>query len=121
MHLTEQFQKRPHRSLFSNFGSPDGSGSDLGGMGSRPGFTADEKLDALVSQFAPFRADRAVFTITGWMSRMESHVTTALGGEWNRISAHSLHECAKLRPVLLLSQMFPARQDPGLHSNTIFA
>ena len=62
----------------SNFGSPNESGSDLDGMGTPPGITADEKLGALVSQFAQIKEQIAqIPTITGWMSRMESHVTTA--------------------------------------------
>ena len=36
----------------SSFGSPNSCGSDLHGMGTRHGVTVDEKLDALLSQFA---------------------------------------------------------------------
>ena len=41
----------PKQFTSSNLGSPSGSGSDLDGMGTRPGRTTDEKLDALLSKF----------------------------------------------------------------------
>ena len=65
----------------SNVGSPDGSGSDLDGMGTRPGITGDEKLDAILSKFVHCEAQLAqILTLTNWMSRMESHVAKTLGG-----------------------------------------
>ena len=87
-----------------NFGSPNGSGSDLEGMGTRRGITADEKLDALLSQFAQIKEQIAqIPAITGWMSRMESHVTAAIGGFAARLTKMpSLHECVKLKQMLPL-------------------
>ena len=65
----------------SNFGSPNGCGSDLDGMGTRHFVTVDEKLDALLSQFAQFKEQvTQIPTFTDWMPRMESHVSTAPGG-----------------------------------------
>ena len=73
--------KSPVQFTSTNLGSTNGSVSDLDGMGTRPGVTTDEKLDALLSQFAQVKEQIAqIRTIEGWMSRMESHVTTALGG-----------------------------------------
>ena len=64
----------------SNFDSRNGSGSDLDGMGTRPGITANEKLDALLSKFAQFETQIAqIPTLTNWMSRMDSHITKTLG------------------------------------------
>ena len=64
----------------SNFGSPNGSGSDLDGMGTRSGSTTDEMLDALLSKFAHFETQIAqIPTLTNWMSRMDSHITKTLG------------------------------------------
>ena len=63
----------------SNFGSPNGSGSDLDGMGTRHGITTDEKLDTLLSQFAQFKEQIAqIPTLTNWMSRMDSQITKTL-------------------------------------------
>ena len=46
----------------SSFGFPDGSGSDLDGMGTRLGITEDEKLDAILSKICTLRsAARAIF------------------------------------------------------------
>ena len=64
----------------SNMGSPNGSGSDLDGMGTRSGSITDEKLDALLSKFAHFETQIAqIPSITNWMSRMDSHITKTLG------------------------------------------
>ena len=55
------------------------SGSDLNGTGTRRGITTDEKLDALLSQFAQFKEQMAqIPTLTNWMSRMDSHITKTL-------------------------------------------
>ena len=43
----------------SHSSSLNGSGSDLAGMGTRPGNTTDEKLDAFLSQFAQFKKQTA--------------------------------------------------------------
>ena len=40
---------------------------------------------------------------------------------WNRISVPSLQVCATSRHMLPQHQMFPVRQDPGLHSNMLTA
>ena len=97
-------------------------------MGTRPRITADEKLDALLSQFAQFKEQVAqIPTFTDWMSRMESHVSTALRGfaadsqRWNSISAPSLHACARSKHMQPQPQMYPAWQDPGPHSNKLMA
>ena len=72
--------KTPIQFTSSKFGCPNSSVSDIDGMGTRPGVTVDEKLDAHLSQFAQIKEQiPQIPTITGWMSRME-HVTTALGG-----------------------------------------
>ena len=48
--------------------------------GTRPGITTDEKLDALLSQFAQFKEQIAqIPSLTNWMSRMDSHITRTLG------------------------------------------
>ena len=65
----------------SSFGFPNGSGSDLDGMGTRLGITEDEKLDAILSKFVHCEAQLAqILTLSNWMSRVESHVTNTLGG-----------------------------------------
>ena len=69
----------PMQFTSSNFGSPNGTGSDLDGMGTRPGSTTDEKLGALLSTFVHFEPQIAqIPTLTNWMSRMDSHVTKTL-------------------------------------------
>ena len=40
---------------------------------------------------------------------------------WNRISAPSLHVCAKSRHMLHQHQIYQVRQDPGLHANKLTA
>ena len=66
----------PMQFTSSNFDSRNGSGSDLDGMGNRPGITADEKLDALLSKFVHFKTQIAqIPTLTNWMTRMDSHIT----------------------------------------------
>ena len=82
--LTQAFH-RPASS--SNFGSPNGSGSDLDGMGTRSGNTTDEKLDALLSKFVHFETQIAqIPTLTNWMSRMDSRITKTLGDFAARLS-----------------------------------
>ena len=50
-------------------------------MGTRPGITTVQKLDAFLSEFAQIKEQIAqIPTITGSMSRMESHVTAAIEG-----------------------------------------
>ena len=71
----------------SNLRSSDSSGSDLNGTGTRPGITTDEKLDALLSQFAQFKEQIAqIPTLTNWMSRMDSHFTRTLGDFATRLT-----------------------------------
>ena len=41
--------------------------------------------------------------------------------KWNRISAPSLHACAMSKHMQPQPQMYPARQDPGPHSNKLMA
>ena len=66
----------PAQASSSNFGSPNGSGSDLDGMGTRSGSTTDEKLDALLSKIVHFETQIAqIPPLTNWMSRMDSHIT----------------------------------------------
>ena len=56
-------------------------------MGTRPSLTTDEKLDALLSQFAQFKEQIAqIPTITTWMSRMDSHITKTLGDFATRLA-----------------------------------
>ena len=76
----------------SNFGSPDGPGSDLDGVGTRSGSTTDEKLDALLSKFVHFETQISqILALTNWMSRMDSHITKTLGD-----FAKSLSLCVSL-------------------------
>ena len=71
----------------SNFGSFHGSGSDLDGTGTRPGFTTEEKLDAFLSQFAQFKEQIAqIPALMTWMSRMDSHITKTLGDFATRLA-----------------------------------
>ena len=112
----------------SNFGSLNGSGSDLDGMGTRSGSTTDEKLDALLSKIVHFEAQIAqIPTLTTWMSRMDSHFTKTLGilrldlQRWNRTSALSLHVCARSRHLRPQHQMYPVRHDPGFQVNRLTA
>ena len=71
----------------SNFGSPSGSGSCLDGMGTRSGSTAEEKLDALLSQFVHFETQIAqISALRNWMSRMDSHITKTLGNFATRLT-----------------------------------
>ena len=58
----------------SNMGSPDGSGSDLDGMGTRSGSTTDEMLDALFAKFVHFETQIAqIPALPKRMSRMDLH------------------------------------------------
>ena len=71
----------------SNLGSPNGSGSDLDGMGTSSGSTTDEKLDALLSKFGHIETQLAqIPALRNWMSRMDSHITKTLGDFATRLS-----------------------------------
>ena len=71
----------------SNLGSPNGSGSDFDGMGTRSGSTTDEKLDALLSKFVHFETQLAHFlALTNWMSRVDSHIMKTLGDFATRLA-----------------------------------
>ena len=71
----------PAQASSSNFGSLLGSGSDLDGMGTRPGSTTDEKLDALLSKFVHFEAQIAQIpgSARSWPSLEQVHCSTAAG------------------------------------------
>ena len=72
---------------FGFLGCPNGSGSDLDGLGTRSGSTTDEKLDALLSELGHFEAQLAqIPAVTNWMSRMDSHITTTLGDFATRLA-----------------------------------
>ena len=69
----------PSQASSPNYGSPDGSGSDLDGMGTCSGSTTDEKLNALLSNFVHFETQIAQFpALPNWMSRVDSHNTKTL-------------------------------------------
>ena len=83
-------------------------------LGTRPGITADEKFDALLSKFAHFDAQIAqIPTLTDWMSRMDSHITNALGGfatklteieqHFSVLTAH-MFKCIPLGKILALTR-----------------
>ena len=112
----------------SNFGFPNGSGSDLDGIGTRPGITADEKLDALLSKFVHFEMQIAqIPTLTNWMSRVDSLITKHSEilrldlQRWNIISAPSAHDCAKSKHMQPQHPLYPVRHDPGPRSNKLMA
>ena len=84
MHLAHRFLTHPCSSLLSNFGSPDGPGSDFDGMGTRSGSTMDEKLDALLSKFVPQIVQ--IPCRANWMSLMDSHITKTLGDFATRLT-----------------------------------
>ena len=70
----------PMQLTSSNVCSPNGSGSDLYGMGTRSGSTTDEKIDALLSKFVHFEMQIAqIPALTTWMSRMDSFITKTIG------------------------------------------
>ena len=77
----------PMQFTSSNFGSPNGPGSDLDGMGTRSGSTTDEKLDVLLSKFVHFQTQIAqILSLTNWMSRMGLHITKTLGDFATRLA-----------------------------------
>ena len=115
--------KSPVQFTSSTCGSLNGSGSDLDGMGTRPGITADVKLDALLSKFAHFEALISRIGCPEWNHTSQMHLEDLrldFPG-WNRISAPSLHACARSKQVLPLPQMFPDQQDLGPHLNRLMA
>ena len=62
----------PVQLTFSNFGSPNGSDSDIDGMVTRPVITADEKLDTIQPKFAHCEVQLAqIPALSSWMSRMD--------------------------------------------------
>ena len=123
------FSNRLMQLTSSNFGSRNGSGSDLHGMGNRSGSTTDEELDALFSKFLHFETQFAqIPTLTNLMSRMEFYIfrehlqSLQLDLQrWNRISSPSPRVCARSRHMQPQHQMYLVRQDPGLHSNKLMA
>ena len=96
----------PTQLTSSNFGSPDGPGSDLDGMGTRSGSTTDEKLDALLSKCVHFETQIA--QIPSLDVR-------------NRISMPSLHVCANSKQVPPLAPAAPTGQDLGIYSDIVTA
>ena len=104
-----------------NFGSSDGSGSDLNVTGTRPGITTDEKLDALLSQFAQFKEQIAqIPTLTNWMSRMDSHITRTLGDFATRLTEME-QNFSTLTARMCKVETYPVRHDPGLQLNRLTA
>ena len=118
----------PAQASSSNFGSPNGSGSDLDGLGTRSGSTTDEKLDGLLSKSVHFDTQIAqIPALTNWTSRMDSHITKTLGDFATKLTEmeHSFStltaRCARSRHMQPQHQMYLVRQDPGLHSNKLTA
>ena len=129
----DQTCQSPVQLTSSNFGSPNGSGPDLDGMGithmmhcSKSSETrwyhscGDSQTSKIMSRASvtpwvsshpglPMWNRSSVPLLPGW-----SH-----SQRWNRTSVPSLHECAKLKQMSPLPQMFPARQDLGHHSNRL--
>ena len=82
-----QVPNSPMHLTSSNFGSFNGSGSDLDGMGTRSGSTTDDKLDALLSKLVHFETQIAqIPALTNWRSRMDSHITKTLGDFATRLT-----------------------------------
>ena len=76
----------------SNFGSLNGSGPDIDGLATRPGTSSDEKFDGNLSKLAHFDVHLAQFPVLqNLTSRMESHVTTTLGGFAARLAEKGQH------------------------------
>ena len=115
----------------SNFGSPDGSGPDLDGVGHRSydaQFKELRDLLPLVRGFADFdnhvkTISDAVVLVTSRITNVEQIVNTLSAkmvsfaemeqsvSPLHRMSAPSLHACARLKQMLPLLQAFPAQQD----------
>ena len=108
--------------LSSNVGSPNGSGHDLDGMGTRSGGTMDEQLDAPSLKIVHFETQIAqILALTGMdipygftFHENTWGILRPDSQRWNIISAASLHVCASSRLMLPRHQMFPVRQHPGL-------
>ena len=76
----------------SNFGSLNGSFPDIDGLATRPGTSSDEKFDGHLSKLAHFDVHLAQFPVLqNLTSRMESHVTTTLGGFAARLAEKGQH------------------------------
>ena len=119
----------PAQASSSNFGSPNGSVSDFDFMGTRSGSTTDEKLDALLSKFVHFETQIAqIPALTNWMFRVDSHITKTLGDFATRLtemeqnfSTGTARLCKVETYAASAYQMYPVRQDPGLHSKKLTA
>ena len=112
----------------SKLGCPNGSGSDLNGLGTRSGSTTDEKLDALLSKFGHLKRSSRKFRLLrigcpAWIHISRQHLGIFRPDllRWNGISVPSLRGCARSRYLLLQHQMYQVRPGPGLHSNKLTA
>ena len=100
---------------------PHCSGSDLHGMGTRSGSTTDEKLDAFKICTLKRRSHKFLLPVWIHISRKNLWIFRPDLQRWNRISAPSLHVCARSTHTQPQHQMYLVRQGPGLHSNKLTA
>ena len=87
----------PAQASSSNFGSPNGSGSDLDGMGTRSGSTTDEELDVLLSKFVHFETQIAKMeqnfsTFTARLCKVETYAASASNKSGSARSWSSLEQ-----------------------------
>ena len=109
--------------LSSNVGSPDGSGHDLDGMASRSTDDQLKEIRELLLPLVPVERSVANFenhiqTITNSVVLLTSRLTTlsrstipfllkwTVSQKWNRITASSLHACARSKEILSQPQAF---------------
>ena len=114
--------------LSSNVGSPHGSGHDLDGMGTRSevlwtrnSMPFSQTLYTSKRRLLKFLLSRHGCPVWIYISRKRLKISRVDLQRRNRIPVSSLHLCANSRHMLPQHQMFPVRQDPGLHSNTLTA
>ena len=103
--------------LSSNVGSPNGSGHDVDGMGTRSGNTMDEKLDA-VSQILYTSKRRSLKSL---LLRIGCPVWIHISRRHVRILRPVSQRCARSRHMQHQHQMYPFRHDLGIHSDIVTA
>ena len=132
----------PMPGTFSNYGSPNGSGPDLDGMGQRSNDAHFEELRDILLPLARGFADfsnhvktisEAVGDVTSRIIGVEHAVNalvakmallTALEQNVNTFTENAsspLHVCAKLKQMQLPSRGVPARQDLGTYLDIVAA
>ena len=111
----------PSPATSSNFGSPNGSGPDLDGMGGR---STDEQLNEIQELLLPLVRNVAnyeshiqtntVVLLTSRVTNIEPNISS-FSAKMATTSAPSLHACARSKHMQLLLQAFLVRQDRGPH------